>query len=55
LLNKFISKSGRPFAAYLVVDDAGKVGFEFASPETSDQTKKATEAPGSPDAEMAGE
>jgi DNA topoisomerase-3 len=30
LLPKFIStKTGRPFSAYLVVDDAGKVSFEF--------------------------
>ncbi|HVM49076.1 MAG TPA: DNA topoisomerase III [Candidatus Acidoferrum sp.] len=30
LLPKFISmKTGRPFSAYLVVDDKGKVGFEF--------------------------
>ena len=32
LLPKFIStKTGRPFSAYLVVDDAGKVSFEFPS------------------------
>ncbi len=30
LLPKFISKKGRPFSAYLVVGDGGKVGFEFA-------------------------
>ncbi len=30
LFHEFISaKSGRPFAAYLAMDDAGKVGFEF--------------------------
>ena len=29
LLNKFISKAGRPFPAYLVMDDTGKVTFEF--------------------------
>lgn len=29
LLPKFISKKGRPFGAYLVVDKEGKVGFEF--------------------------
>jgi DNA topoisomerase-3 len=29
LLDKFISKAGRPFPAYLVMDDAGKVTFEF--------------------------
>jgi DNA-directed RNA polymerase subunit RPC12/RpoP len=29
LLDKFISKAGRPFPAYLVMDDKGKVTFEF--------------------------
>ena len=29
LLDKFISKAGRPFPAFLVMDDAGKVTFEF--------------------------
>ena len=29
LLDKFISKKGRPFKAYLVVGKEGKVGFEF--------------------------
>ena len=29
LLTKFISKAGRPFPAYLVMDDAGKVTFDF--------------------------
>ncbi len=29
LLEKFISKAGRPFPAYLVMDDAGKITFEF--------------------------
>jgi Zn finger protein HypA/HybF involved in hydrogenase expression len=29
LLDKFVSKAGRNFAAWLVVDDAGKVTFEF--------------------------
>jgi DNA topoisomerase III len=29
LLQKFISRKGRPFAAYLVMEDGGKVGFEF--------------------------
>jgi DNA topoisomerase III len=34
LLDKFVSaKSGRPFKAYLVVDDTGKTGFEFAPRE----------------------
>jgi len=29
LLNQFISKAGRPFPAFLVMDDKGKVTFEF--------------------------
>jgi DNA topoisomerase-3 len=29
LLNKFISKAGKPFPAYLVMDGKGKVTFEF--------------------------
>ena len=29
LLDKFVSKTGRNFSAWLVVDDAGKVTFEF--------------------------
>ena len=29
LLEKFISKTGRPFSAWLVVGEGGKVGFEF--------------------------
>ncbi|MCO6433136.1 DNA topoisomerase-3 [Nitrosomonas nitrosa] len=29
LLNKFISKKGRPFSAYLVIGAGGKIGFEF--------------------------
>ncbi len=29
LLGKFISKAGRPFPAYLVMDDKGKVTFDF--------------------------
>ena len=33
LLQKFISKKGRPFAAYLVMDERGKVGFEFEARE----------------------
>jgi DNA topoisomerase III len=34
LLSNFISKRGRPFTAWLVLDDRGKVGFEF--PERDD-------------------
>ena len=33
LLGKFISKAGRPFPAYLVMDGKGKVTFEFPSRE----------------------
>ncbi len=29
LLQQFISKAGKPFPAYLVMDDKGKVTFEF--------------------------
>ena len=29
LLERFISKKGRPFKAFLVVGEGGKVGFEF--------------------------
>ena len=36
LLEKFTSKTGRPFSAWLVVDDNGKVGFEF--PERDSDT-----------------
>ena len=49
LLPKFISKKGRPFAAYLVLGEKGKVSFEFAPrPERAKkQTSKgeAAEAP----------
>ncbi len=38
LLQKFISKKGRPFAAYLVINEGGKVGFEFA-PRVAKVTK----------------
>ena len=31
LLDKFISKSGKPFPAFLVMDEKGKVTFEFPS------------------------
>ncbi len=36
LLTKFVSKSGRAFSAYLSLDDAGKVTFEFA--DTTDDS-----------------
>jgi DNA topoisomerase-3 len=39
LLREFISaKSGRTFAAYLVMDETGKVGFDF--PPREDETTK---------------
>ena len=34
LLTQFVSKAGRPFPAYLVLDDMGKVGFEFPPRES---------------------
>src|SRR5579883_2421206 len=34
LLTQFISKAGRPFSAYLQVDDMGKVTFDFPPRET---------------------
>ncbi len=37
LMDKFVSsKTGRPFSAYLVLDDDGKVGFEFPPRESSE-------------------
>jgi predicted nucleic-acid-binding Zn-ribbon protein len=41
LLDKFISKAGKPFPAYLVMDDKGKVTFEFPprKGEAEDQSK----------------
>jgi DNA topoisomerase-3 len=35
LMTKFISKAGKPFPAFLVMDDAGKVTFEFPPREES--------------------
>jgi DNA topoisomerase-3 len=44
LLQRFISKKGRPFKAYLVKTPGGKIGFEFmARPE-----KKGASAPAAP-------
>ncbi len=37
LLKNFISKAGRPFPAYLVLDDLGKVTFEFPPREGEGQ------------------
>jgi len=39
LLGKFISKTGRPFPAYLVMDDKGKVTFEFPRREGEVESK----------------
>ena len=39
LLDKFISKAGRPFPAYLVMDDKGKVTFEFPPREGEVQSE----------------
>jgi DNA topoisomerase-3 len=38
LLQKFISKKGRPFSAYLVIGSDGKVGFEFEPRESKIKT-----------------
>jgi DNA topoisomerase-3 len=45
LLEKFISKKGRPFKAFLVVGEGGKVNFEFEA-----RGAKKTGAPGGPSA-----
>jgi len=45
LLEKFISKKGRPFKAYLVVGEGGKVNFEFEA-----RAAKKTGAAGGPSA-----
>lgn len=46
LLQKFISKKGRPFGAYLVVGKDGKVGFEFEPrPARGKSAAKAKEPP----------
>ncbi|PYI89565.1 MAG: DNA topoisomerase III [Verrucomicrobia bacterium] len=54
LLDKFISKTGRPFSAWLVVDDAGKVGFEFP-PRESEAPQSKTAITARKDAGSAGE
>lgn len=45
LLQKFISKKGRPFSAFLVVGKEGKVGFEFAPRAPKAPKKGAPKAP----------
>ena len=49
LLPKFVSKKGRPFAAFLVRGEDGKVGFEFAPREAKagKRPAKAAVKPGS--------
>jgi Zn finger protein HypA/HybF involved in hydrogenase expression len=50
LLEKFISKKGRPFKACLVVGDGGKVGFEFEprAPKKTGASAGGRAAPGEP-------
>jgi hypothetical protein len=45
LLDKFISKKGRPFKAYLAVHEGGKVGFEFEPRERKSRKESAPKAP----------
>ena len=40
LLKEFISKAGKPFSAYLVLDDMGKVGFEFPPRESESSAEQ---------------
>jgi DNA topoisomerase-3 len=49
LLPKFISKKGRPFSAYLVVGEGGKVGFEFAPREPKGKAKAKPASPAAPE------
>ena len=44
LIEKFISKKGRPFKAFLVVGEGGKVGFEFAAARTKTGKRARQEA-----------
>jgi DNA topoisomerase-3 len=49
LLQRFISKKGRPFAAFLVRQPGGKIGFEFAPrAERKPAAKKAAEVDAPP-------
>src|SRR5260221_143531 len=48
LLPKFISKKGRPFSAFLVTGEGGKVGFEFAPREPKGKGKAKPTAPAAP-------
>jgi DNA topoisomerase-3 len=53
LLHKFISKKNRPFSAFLVVGEGGKVSFEFAP--RAPRVPKGKAAKATPPAEGAGE
>ncbi len=41
LIPRFISKKGKPFSAFLVLEEKGKVGFEFEKRERKPAKKKA--------------
>jgi len=43
LLDRFVSKRGRKFKAFLVIDSEGKVGFEFEKKEKRVAKKKSSE------------
>ena len=45
LLNRFISKKGRPFKAFLVKTPGGRIGFEFQARAPKPAAKAPTEAP----------
>lgn len=44
VLKEFISRAGRPFAAWLVMDEAGKITFEFPPRESDSGTPPETAA-----------
>jgi DNA topoisomerase-3 len=48
LMTKFISKKGRPFKAFLVLGEGGKVGFEFPPREPRGKAAAKSAAPGQP-------
>ncbi len=45
LLDQFVSKRGRKFKAFLVIDAEGKVGFEFEKKDRAAAKKKASKEP----------
>ena len=45
LIPRFISKKGKPFSAYLVLGEKGKVGFEFEPRAPKKGTKTAVKKP----------